>query len=843
MSEADAPSELREAPRRYDELRDADGTVRPAWKPLADAVAAMPVEDYARRAAAAQATIRENGVTYNVYDDGEGQTRQWQLDVLPFVIGPADWAVIAAGIVQRAHLSNEILKDIYGPQTLMASGLLPPHLVLGHPQFLRPLVGVTPPKGVHVHLYSADLARMPDGSWKVLASRADAPSGIGYALENRIVVGGTFPDLFNDMRVQRLASFFNVLRESVLSLAHSRNGRMVLLTPGPHNETYFEHAYLAHYLGLTLVEGDDLAVRDGKVFLKTLLGLERVAVIFRRVDSDFCDPLEFRGDSALGIPGLADVARAGGVVLANALGGGVMESPAMDAYLPNLCRALFGEDLKVPDIPTVWCGTEWGRKEAFARLERVVVRDAFDARPLFSRQSSARLGSELSLSQIEQLKERIARRGATVVTQDAVPLGLAPVYQDGKFGTRPVNLRVFAAWTPQGYVVMPGGLVRVAQDDHARSLSIQSGAASKDVWVGGKGPVDTFSLLRSSVRVQEIRRTGEAPPSRAMDNLFWLGRYAERAENSVRVLRAVTARLGESPDFVGDIAGRLLFRHGKAQSQAVAEAAAGNDEGILSELRGLIYDRKQPDGLQQLLTRARDTAWSARDRLSLDTWRVIHLMTESAQAPEASTPLDPSQAQAYLDQLVRRAAAFSGLCAENMTRGPNWLFVDLGRRIERTLHLAWLVGQAAGSASDAEPQRIRAVLEIADSAMTYRSRNLNLFDVPPLIDLLLLDESNPRSAAFQLAAIERNLKELPRITPTQRQDGALNIAGDARLAATGANSIVLAEAGDDGKRGALMRFTAKIAAAMAHVSDAITDSYFQHALRRRTGAARAREAL
>ncbi len=845
MSQSDITSEpawrdmLRLA--RYDELRDAKGHVRAAWKPLADVVTSMPVEEYARRAAAAQAAISENGVTYNVYDDAEGQARLWQLDILPFVIGASDWAAIEAGIVQRAHLSNAVLQDIYGPQRLIADRLLPPHLVLGHPQFLRPLVGITPPQGVHIHLYSADLARMPDGSWKVLASRADAPSGIGYALENRIVTGGTFPDLFNDMRVRRLASFFSTLRESVLSLAHKRNGRMVLLTSGPHNETYFEHAYLAHYLGLTLVEGDDLTVRDGQVFLKTLLGLERIAVIFRRVDSDYCDPLEFRGDSALGVPGLTDAARAGGVVLANALGGGVMESPAMDAFLPGLCRALLGEELKIPDIPTVWCGTEWGRKEAFARLDRVVVRDAFDARPLFSRQSSARLGSELSMSQIEVLKERIARRGATVVTQDAVPLGLAPIYQSGRFGTKPVNLRVFAAWTSQGYIVMPGGLVRVAPDDHARTLSIQSGATSKDAWVRGEGPADTFSLLRPSAREPEIRRTGEAPPSRAMDNLFWLGRYIERAENLVRVLRAVTERLGEDPAFVSDIADRFLFRNAKVQSQMNREVAAGDDATLLSGLRALIYDRKQPQGLQQLLTRARQTGWSARDRLSLDTWRVIQLMTERAQAPESVTLLDTSQAQAYLDQLVRRAAAFSGLCAENMTRGPNWLFVDLGRRIERAAHLSWLVGEAVGTVSEVEVQHIRAILEIADSAMTYRSRNLNLFDVPPLIDLLLLDESNPRSTAFQLAAIERNLKELPRITPAQRHGGAFNIASDARFAAMRANSLSLAEASESGKRTELVQFTDRIADAMSHVSDAITDAYFQHSIRLRTGAAPARE--
>ncbi|MBL6852062.1 MAG: circularly permuted type 2 ATP-grasp protein [Alphaproteobacteria bacterium] len=752
----------------------------------------------------------------------------------------ADWTRIEAGIIQRAKLADTILNDIYGPQKLIAGGFLPPHLVNGHPQFLRPLAGVTPPGGVHVHLYSADLARMPDGSWMIISSRADAPSGIGYALENRIVVGQTFPDLFSDMRVRRLASFFSLYREHVQSLAPVRKGRVVLLTPGPYNEAYFEHAYLSHYLGLTLVQGDDLAVRDGQVYLKTLLGLERVGVIFRRVDSDFCDPLEFRGESALGVPGLADVARAGGVVLANALGGGVMESPAMDAYLPGLSRALLGEELRIPDIPTVWCGTEWGRKEAMARLDRVVVRDAFDARPLFSRGSSARMGGELSLADIRVLKDRITRRGATVVTQDAVPLGFAPVYHGGRFVTRPVSLRVFAAWTPDGYVVMPGGMVRVAQDDHVRTLSIQSGAASKDVWVGGEGPADAFSLLKPVGRALDIRRTGEAPPSRAMDNLFWLGRYTERAEGLVRVLRAVTSRLGDDPAAAADGAERFLLPFAHASAAAIREAAAGDDARLREELRSMLYDRKSPDGLHRVLGRIRQTAWSARDRLSLDTWRTIHVLTDAAAAPGAAG-LDIAQALTMLDAVVRRAAAFSGLCAENMTRGPNWLFVDLGRRIERTSHQICLVNQAA-AATDGDASYVRMMLDIADSAMTYRSRYLNQFDLGALIDLLLLDETNPRAVAFQLASLERNLRELPLITPEQRSGSALRIVGDARLSLIGANALVLAEADVDGKGVALARLTDKIEAAMTDLSNAITDAYFQHAVRRRVGAMPAREA-
>ncbi len=820
---------------RYDELRDAAGAVRPAWKPLADTLGAMGPEEFARRDAAAQAMLRDNGVTYNVYDDADGQTRLWQLDIMPFIVGPSDWSTIEAGIVQRARLADAVLRDVYGPQKLIAQGYLPPHVVLGHQQFLRPLAGLKPLGGTHVHLYSADLTRLADGSWMVLSSRADAPNGIGYALENRIVVAKAFPDLFAEMEVQRLASFFSLYREHVQSLAQRSRGRAVLLTPGPHNEAYFEHAYLAHYLGLTLVEGDDLAARDGQVFLKTLTGLERVAAIFRRVDSDFCDPLELRGDSELGVPGLVDAVRGGGVVLANALGGGVMESPAMDAYLPGLCRALLGEDLKIPDIPTVWCGTEWGAKEALARLDRVVVRDAFDARPLFSRHSTARLGSELSPSEIRVMKDRIARRGATVVTQDAVPLGVAPVYRAGAFSARPVSLRVFAAWTPDGYIAMPGGLVRMAGDDNVRALSIQSGSPSKDVWVGGRGPAGSVSLLGPPDRAPDIRRIGEAPPSRAMDNLFWLGRYSERAENLARVLRAVIARLDDDPAFVADCVERFLPFHAQAGAEALA---AGNDKVLRAELQALLHQRKSPDALPSILQRVRQTAWSARDRLSLDTWRIIRLLTDNS-ASVGGFALAP--ALALLDARIRHAAAFSGMCAENMTRNADWLFVDLGRRIERASHLAWLVTQAAGDADGMEAGRIRVALEIADSSMTYRSRYLNVFDVAALIDLLLLDETNTRAVAFQLSAIERGLKELPLVTPAQRGAGALAIAGEARLAVLGASARLLAEPDDDGKRVALEGFAERIEDTMTHLNHAITDAYFQHTLRRRTGAAPARE--
>jgi uncharacterized alpha-E superfamily protein len=605
----------------------------------------------------------------------------------------------------------------------------------------------------------------------------------------------------------------------------------VLLTPGPYNEAYFEHVYLSHYLGLTLVQGDDLAVRDGEVFLKTLTGLERVAAIFRRVDSDFCDPLEFRGDSALGVPGLTEAVRAGSVVLANALGGGVIESPAMDAYLPSICRALLGEDLRIPDVSTIWCGTEWGRKEALARMDHSILRDAFDARPLFSRRSTARLGSDLSNEERERLIARLNRRGETMVLQEISPLGLAPVFEKGQFGAKPISLRVFAAWTPNGWMVMPGGLTRVAANDTVRALSMQSGASSKDAWVLSTTPVDNFSLLTNGGRPLEIKRHGESAPSRAMDNLFWLGRYAERTENFVRILRSVAARVSDEPAGALEVARKLLIPFSQASDTPI-EAIADEQE-LAEELQVLIYSPRHSRGLQKLLSRVEQTAWSVRDRLSLDTWRTIHAMT-GQMLPPANIPFEAPGARFYLDSLVRRAAALSGLSAENMTRGPNWLFMELGRRVERAQHLAWLVRQTVGHADARETEHMRILLEIADSAMTYRSRYLNVFQMVPFLDLLLLDDANPRSVAFQLSTIENHLRELPRITLAQRSDVPRTIAHEMRAACSNANPARLAFC-EHGARPGLIEVTDTVTSSAAELSDAIADAYFQHASRRRTG--------
>ncbi|BBK33670.1 putative circularly permuted ATP-grasp superfamily protein [Stella humosa] len=822
---------------RHDAMVAADGSVRPQWRPLLAELARIDAAEVTRRNQGVRRLIRDNGVTYNVYDDAGGEARPWELDILPFILDGREWARIEAGVVQRARLANALLADIYGPRRLVADGRLPPHLTAGHPQFLRPLLGIDPPGGVHVQLYAADLTCGPDGTWTVLADRVEAPSGMGYALENRIVVSQTFAEPFRDGHVLRLASFFQSMKAGLAALARGDRPRGVLLSPGPHNEAYFEHAFLANYLGLSLVEGDDLTVHDGDVFLKTLNGLQRVDIVMRRVDSLFCDPLELKADSSLGVPGLVEAARAGRVVLTNPLGGIVVESPAMAAFLPDLCRALLDEELKLPGVPTHWCGTAAGRSAALAALDRSVVRDAFDTLPLFARGSTARLGAELDRARRQRLAADMERRGAGLVVQEVMPPCLAPTLVGTRLVPRPVALRVFAAWTPAGYVVLPGGLARVGQGDGERAtLSMQSGAAGKDIWVVSDAPAERFSLLRSKVEPLPIRRIGDEAPSRAMDNLLWLGRYAERAEGLARVVRAVAGRLGDDagPGVGGapDLARRLLVPYAQATEAASAAADGGDGAALTREMLALVGDRAHPHGLMRTLLGVRRTAWSVRDRLSLDTWRSILALTADDDPP----PGDLAALAARLDVLIRRSAALSGLSAENMTRGPNWLFLDLGRRIERGVAAAWIARQLLGAGGEGAVERMQMALEIADSAMTYRYRYLGTFQAAPVLDLLLLDEANPRSAGFQIATLARHMAELQDSPAGAGQMADTSIQPLlAKLRAT--DPMALVERAADGGRPGVGALADAIGAGLVGLSDGLSDRYFRPSPRRRTGSA------
>src|SRR5574343_325328 len=535
------------SPRRYDEMLSADGVVRPHWKQFLTHLDAVAPEEMRRRLAFAEQRIQENGVTYNVYADPNGADRPWALDPLPLIISPEEWAEVSAAVAQRAALFNAMLADLYGEQTLLAEGLLPPALVYGQHGYLWPCRGIRPPGDTWLHLYAVDLARSPNGRWWVIADRTQAPSGPGYALENRLIVSRVFPEMFRDLHVEHLADFFRDQLDGLAALAPVDGGEaphIVLLTPGPCNETYFEHAYLARYLGFPLVEGQDLTVRGDTVYLKTLHGLKRVHVILRRQDDSYCDPLELRGDSALGVPGLLNVARAGRVVIANALGSGLLGSGAVMGFLPAICERLLGEKLLLPSVATWWCGEKPALEYVRKHFDDLVIKPAYP-----SQQMGPVFGHDLKGEERADMLRRIEARPHADVAQEVVDLSQAPTWSrahERRLLARPVGLRAYAVTTPDGYSVMPGGLARVGTGAGTRIISMQRGGASKDTWVQTNGPVSDFSLLKPSIGVRDLVRSGANLSSRVVENLFWLGRYSERFDDSARMLRVALGRVVSS---------------------------------------------------------------------------------------------------------------------------------------------------------------------------------------------------------------------------------------------------------------------------------------------------------
>lgn len=807
----------------YDEMRDASGTPRPHWQRVVHSLERMGVAEVRNRAEQARRIIREHGVTYNIYADAQGAERPWELDIVPLIIPPAEWARLEAALIQRATLFNRILGDLYGPQTLLHERRLPPPLVYANYGFLRPLRGVPVPGGVRLFLHAVDLARSPDGQWWALADRTQAPSGVGYALENRIVLSRILPDEFRDCRVLRLALFFQQLRDTLrkLSPRNRESPNIVLLTPGEFNETYFEQAYLSRYLGFSLVEGNDLTVRDRKVFIKTLEGLQQVDVILRRVDDSYCDPLELRAESLLGVAGLVEAVRSGNVTVANSLGSGLVETPALMAFLPGLCQHLLGEQLKLPSVATWWCGQRPEFNYVREHLGEVVLKRAFA-----SMQGEPVFGEKLTDYKRGTLLEEMARVPYQFVGQEQVELSRAPAWADHGTVPRPLVLRAFVAATGDGYTVMPGGLTRISQSAENPIVSMQRGGGSKDTWVLTDGPVNTFSLLRPPPRAIRRELTAAEVPSRVADDLFWLGRYAERLEGTLRLLRCAVRQLSgetsaeQTPE--RSVLVKILVGVGLLPADVPATAAL---EEVEKDILYLIYKANRPGSIPGVISSIRQALTGVRDRLSVDTWRILaRLQTHARTRPHRNPVAD---ALDLIDTLIVDLAAFSGMEMENMTRGHGWRFLDFGRRLERALHIAGLL-ESGLSADSNSPAMLESLLEVADSSITYRRRHLAQVQLHGVLQLLLKDETNPRALAFQLCALREHSKNLPAapLAGSGEMEGAQVMRLLERIRHL--DVMEMAEAQQRGDAAGFQKLVLDIKAGLAGLSDTLTHHYFSH---------------
>ncbi len=729
-----------ELSHRYDEMFDAEGAPRTHWKELSELIASESRGAAARRADQVRRLSAESGVNYNVHADPSGADRPWQLDPMPLVIDAAEWQHIKTGVAQRARLLNSMLADLYGEQTLFVSGKLPAELAYAHPNFLWPALGTQPAGGHWLNVYAADLARAPDGRWWVIADRTQAPSGMGYALENRDIIARLFPELIGDLAVRPLGDFFTQFRDALID--DSADGLAVMLTSGPLKDGYFQHSYLARQLGMLLVEGNDLTVRDSMVFLKTLGGLKRVVTIVRRIDDALCDPLELRGDSALGVPGLMSVVRAGNVRVANALGSGVLESAAWMGFMPALAEPLIGESLLLPSVATWWCGEKRVLSAIQDNLDQLVIKPAFPTANF-----AALDGSELSPQQLDALRERIAAQPGIHVVQERVRLSQTSAWtaeRGGGWVPRTLTMRVYAVATADGYRVMPGALAGVAANANADVVAMQRGGSSKDVWVLSSSDHEASHFRESRPRVGQ---RSEDESSRMIENLFWFGRYSERCEDKVRLLRA-TLTMSIDP----------AARRSGSWATAIALA---RQFGVLrkdgeARLRAAVTDPDIPFGLANDVANLARCAVQARSHLSAEQWATVSDLQQSFVEQRDNA----ADARELLDDSLLALAAMAGFTLEGMTRDEGWNLLMLGRRIERSVFLADLMSRLLLAKRGPTAIELGWLLDIGDSTITHRARYRETPRLATVFDLMLNDISNPRGLPFLIIAIQRGFDRI-----------------------------------------------------------------------------------
>lgn len=817
----------------YDEMCTAKGELREHWTYLIEALRSLgPAEIQARRREATH-LLRDDGVTYNIYGDPHGLNRPWALDLVPQLISSEEWAQIEAGLLERAELLSLLLTDIYGPRNVIKKGLVPPELVYAHRGFLRACDQDCLPKDNPLVLYAADVVRRADGAMWVLGDRTQAPSGAGYALENRTVMSRVMPSVFRESHVHRLAFFFRTLRTRLAELApeEADDPRIVLLTPGPHNETYFEHVYLANYLGYTLVQGSDLTVRDGRVWLKSLGGLEPVDVIWRRVDGHFCDPLELRADSRLGVAGLLEMVRRGTVAVANPIGASALENPGLIPFLPRLAKHFLGHELRLPSAATWWCGQARERDHVLANLHKLVIRPihrTLDSRLVF--------GAMLSQAERNALRSRIRAHPHLYIGQEQLSFSTAPVLINGSLAPRRAILRAYLAGTKDSFVVMPGGLTRVAAKPESLMVSNQLGAVSKDTWVLASEPEKRESLWPTSSMTPVDLSGRESLPSRTADDLFWMGRYAERAEQAIRLLRSVFARFNDTAQSGDPIANQCLTVLLRALTHVtvtypgfVGERDEWELQQTQAQLQDLVLNLERPGTLASTLAAFMEAAYAVRDRVSADTWRVVNAIDEELGRLDVAR-LDLVGLQQALDRLITGLMALTGLTTESMARALGWHFLDCGRRIERGLQLGALARAALVpvQAKAVEGLVLESVLDAAESLVAYRRRYRSPMDMSTVLDLIMQDETNPRSLVYQITAINGHISTLPQRGRRARSRGhKLSLEASTLLALADTHELA-AVPPESGVRGPLDQLLARLDHLLKEISTALTESYFSH---------------
>ncbi len=721
-----------------DEMLARDGTVKPVWTSFVDHLAKLSSDELASRFTRGDQYLRDAGVLYRQYDESLSTEREWPLSHIPVVLGEDEWQKITEGLIERAELLEYVLRDFYGDNTLVRSGQLPATLLSQNPAWLRPMLGVGASDANLLNTLSFEIGRGPDGKWWVISDLIEAPSTAGFAIENRIAMTRVFPNFFSGANIHRLAGYFKVFQQTLFELKGRAEGEIALLSPGPMNQNYAEHAYMARYLGLLLVEGEDLIVQDGTAMVRTVAGTKPISLLWTRLPSAMFDPLELNPASMLGTPGLVQALRDGRLKTVNMVGAGVLETRALMAFLPKIARARLGRGLAMPNIATWWCGQDIQRDHVVENRERMMVGDAFSTRPLMADPSTTYLNSDANGLSAEELAAMLQRDGRNIVGQEAVTLSTSPAFENGELVPRPMCIRISMGRTEDGWAVMPGGYARVSAGADAKALAMQQGGKVADVWVTSPHKVQTPSLLSQETHAITRSSTHALLPSRAADNLFWLGRYVERSEQNMRLFRAYYARISDGADHADTVPAYMraqLMENVAPRAGAIAKRfAAPLALGLQSASR--ISDRFSPDGMMALRALVKQVQLLDRRPVAVD-----------------DIPVE-------ISSLLRQITGFAGLVHENMYRSDGWRFLSLGLSLERAANMCAVL---AACTDDAAPAgALDLALEVGDSVVAHRTRFLVWANTASVVDLLGLDPQNPRSVRYHISRAKDHIAHLPR---------------------------------------------------------------------------------
>ncbi len=809
----------------FNEVYDPSGIPRPHWQKFLNGLRNVTVDEFARRNQQADRMLRENGVTYHLATEGGDGARPWRLDLLPMLTTAADWAVLESGLAQRANLLNLLIADIYGPRQLVADGLLPPAVLYANPEFLRPFCDLRPGDRQPLFLYAAELARSANGQWWVMADRSEAPAGPGFALENRIVSSRCMPSAFKQIQVERLAPFFGRLQNSIRRRAPraTDSPRTVLLSSGPTHPYYFEDVYLARYLGFTMVEGGDLAVRNDAVFMKTLSGLVPVDIILSRCAESGLDPLELGGYAAHGVPGLLNAVRAGNVAVANVPGCGIVGAPVFMAFLPSICQRLLGEPMKLPSISTWWLGDENSKAEVLSRIEDLVLKPAFQKSG-----NEEIIISDLSTEQRAKAMDRVLAEPYAWVAQEKIARSAVPVWTDSGIRCGHAAIRAFLVEDESRWHMMPGGLIRIAPDSGPMQLSVSAGDGSKDLWVIADRKVDPVSLLSPTDQPAELRRTSAMFPSRVADNLFWLGRSLDRCDILSRLIRALAERLvGEGSVDLNEVRflARALSEMGQIEPGFVVEGMESQLPTLAEALPLAIYDPNEFGGLARTVRDLTRLASLVRDWISPDTWHRINVTAETFRSVSGKGTQDLADVVYSTNALVGDLASVSGLIADGMNRGPSWRFLELGRCIERAGTTARML-RSAELKRGVVPNLLKTMVEVLDVRMTYRFRYRENLQRNAVLDLAITDETNPRSLAYQIDRLVSHVDRLPGFEARPLRSEEM------RLVMEAAHAVRMLTAEDLAAPSlkAVLNSLKTVDESMMKLSDALTNKYLVHSV-------------